>query len=132
MLVNQQIEKEKSDLGLADYIELKVKLDGLKQDRITELLNYRFVSELEGLNVNERQLGTATEQKHYQPCNLRAYDLGYDVKKVSNGTMLGRYVKKVVEPSFKDYQGQYHVWHYEVNNELDNAIHSYFRKDLNN
>jgi hypothetical protein len=130
--VNQQVEKEKSALGLADYIELKVKLDGLKQDRITELLNYRFVSELEGLNVNQRQLGTATvtEQKHYQPCNLRAKDLGYNIYQVSNGTELGRYVKKLVEPAFKDYQGQYHVWHYEVNNELDNAIHSYFKKDI--
>jgi hypothetical protein len=66
-LANAQVEKEKPALGLADYIELKVKLDGLKQDRITELLNYRFASELEGFNVNQRQLGTATEQKQESP-----------------------------------------------------------------
>jgi hypothetical protein len=132
--VNATVEKKKNDplTILATVIDLKEKLDGLKQDRLTELIKYQLTSQIEILNVNQRQLGTATvtKQKHYQPCNLRAKDLGYNIYQVSNGTELGRYVRKLVEPAFKDYQGQYHVWHYEVNNELDNVIHSYFKNDI--
>jgi hypothetical protein len=134
-LVDAKVEKDKDDplTIISTVIDLKQKLDGLKQDRLTELLNYQLTSQIEMLNVNQRRLGTATvtEQKHYQPCNVRAKDLGYNIYQVSNGTDLGRYVKKLVEPAFKDYQGQYHVWHYEVNKQLDNVIHSYFKKDIN-
>lgn len=132
--VEATVEKKKDDplTIIATVIDLKQKLDGLKQDRLTELLKYQLTSQIEILNVNQRRLGTATvtEQKHYQPCNLRAKDLGYTQKQIDNGAALGKHVKGKVEPAFKDYQGQYHVWHYEVNNELDNAIHSYFRKDI--
>jgi hypothetical protein len=59
-------------------------------------------------------------------CTIRAVELGYTVKG-DNGSNLGKWVKARVKPHDKKIQeGQYMVYGYWLNNELDNAIHSYY------
>jgi hypothetical protein len=57
---------------------------------------------------------------------VRAVELGYVIKS-DNGSSLGKWVKARVKPlEQKIQEGQYLVYGYWLNNELDNAIHSYY------
>lgn len=97
---------------------------------MTLLIEYRMMSELEIENVNQRFLtGNPDTQQHLTTVNIRAKQLGYTEKQIGDGKTLGSFVKKRVKPHAKDWQGQYQVWHYIVNDELDKVIHSYFQKE---
>jgi hypothetical protein len=61
---------------------------------------------------------------------VRAVELGYKINK-DNGSQLGKWVKSRVKPlEQKIQEGQYMVFGYWANNELDNAIDSYFTNKL--
>ena len=57
---------------------------------------------------------------------VRAKELGYSEKQIGSGSALGTFVGKKVKHLFKERIGVYDVKHYEVNDELDSAIHAYF------
>jgi hypothetical protein len=75
-------------------------------------------------DLNSEPLGRITT------ATVRAVELGYKINK-DNGSQLGKWVKSKVKPlEQKIQEGQYMVFGYWSNNELDNAIHSYFTNKL--
>lgn len=66
-------------------------------------------------------------KKDYTIAKVRATQLGYTIKEIANGSALGRFISKNVPVAFKETIGRYPVNHYEVNDELDTTIHSYFK-----
>lgn len=112
-----------------DYIQAADKLAKLPDSRLTRLLSQMFVSEVALIAANQRQIAPVTEvQKQYTTATVRASQLGYTAKQIGNGTSLGKFVKAVIEPDFMDWQGQYKVNHFEVNEALDARIHSFFAR----
>jgi phage regulator Rha-like protein len=109
-----------------EYVKAVKDLETLADSKLKRLIEFAMISELETVNVNNRVLTGTTEQKHYVPVNVRASQLGYTPKQINSATKLGKFVKSRITPAFQDWQGQYLVWHYELNNELDNAINQYF------
>jgi hypothetical protein len=88
-----------------------------------------FVSEVALISANQRQIAPAAEvQKQYTTATVRASQLGYTAKQIGNGTSLGKFVKAVIEPDFVDWQGQYKVNHFEVNEVLDARIRLFFAR----
>lgn len=113
-----------------EYLNGLKELRSMPRDKITQLIEYQMISELEHINVNQRLLtGQPDTQVHITTANVRAKQLGYTDTQISDGTSLGRFVKKYVKPFSKEWQGQYQVWHYAVNDELDKVIHSFFQRD---
>lgn len=113
-----------------EYLNGLKELRAMPRDKITQLIEYQMISELEHINVNKRLLaGQPDTQIHITTANIRAKQLGYTDTQINDGIALGRFVKKYVKPFSKEWQGQYQVWHYAVNDELDGVIHSYFNKD---
>jgi len=95
---------------------------------IHELLKQLTIQEL-SLVQNTKQLTSTVEPiKDVTICTVRANELGYTPQQYGNGAALGAFVKKRITPVFKKRIGQFATWHYEVNNELDHAIHQYFKQ----
>jgi hypothetical protein len=112
-----------------DYIEAADKLAKLPDSRLTRLLSQMFVSEVALISANQRQIAPVAEvQKQYTTATVRASQLGYTAKQIGNGTSLGKFVKAVIEPDFVDWQGQYKVNHFEVNEVLDARIRLFFAR----
>ena len=112
---------------IVDYVNAADILARLPDNRLTRLLSQRFVHELSLDNVNQKLLNPAIEvQKQYTTATVRASQLGYSAKQIGNGTSLGKFVKAAIEPDFVDWQGQYKVNHFEVNENLDSRIHLFF------
>lgn len=110
-----------------DYIQAADTLSKLPDNRLTRLLNQRLVHELSLENVNQKQIAPAVEEvKQYTTATVRASQLGYSAKQIGNGTSLGKFVKAEIAPDFSDWQGQYMVNHFEVNDRLDSRIHAFF------
>lgn len=110
-----------------EYIQAADILAKLPDSRLTRLLNQRLVHELSLENVNQKQIAPAVEEvKQYTTATVRASQLGYSAKQIGNGTSLGKFVKTEIAPDFSDWQGQYMVNHFEVNDRLDSRIHAYF------
>lgn len=111
-----------------DYIEAQDKLNKMPRSNITILLQRRMLDELALLENNQQaQLaGACAPIKHYTTATVRAAQLGYSAKQIDNGAALGKFVKAAIAPDHKDWQGQYEVWHYEVNEEFDSRIHAFF------
>jgi hypothetical protein len=131
ILVNEISPKVKAlpVRDVIDYINAADVLAKLPDNRVTRLLNQRLVHELSLDSVNQKLLNPATEvQKQYTTATVRASQLGYTVKQYGNGTSLGKFVKAMIEPSFIDWQGQYKVNHFEVNEALDARIHLFFAR----
>ena len=112
---------------IVDYVNAADILARLPDNRLTRLLSQRFVHELSLDNVNQKLLNPAIEvQKQYTTATVRASQLGYSAKQIGNGTSLGKFVKAAIMPDFVDWQGQYKVNHFEVNENLDSRIHLFF------
>ena len=110
-----------------DYIQAAETLARLPDSRLTRLLSQMFVSEVALIGANQRQIAPAIEvQKQYTTATVRASQLGYSAKQIGNGTSLGKFVKAAIMPDFVDWQGQYKVNHFEVNENLDSRIHLFF------
>jgi hypothetical protein len=110
-----------------DYANAATQVSALPEGRLKRLLDARLVSELSLDRVNQSQALLPAEQpKQYTTATVRAAQLGYGAQQIGGGTGLGTFVGKAVKREFRDWQGQYLVWHYEVNDELDARIHAYF------
>lgn len=112
-----------------DYIQAADTLAKLPDSRLTRLLSQMFVSEIALISANQRQIAPATEsQKQYTTATVRASQLGYTANQIGNGTALGKFVRAAIDPDFVDWQGQYKVNHFEVNQTLDDRIHLFFAR----
>jgi prophage antirepressor-like protein len=94
---------------------------------IKRLFDQLIVDRL-SLVQNTKQLSGVTEPvAEYTIVKVRAKELGYTLTQIGNGSALGTFVKKKVNSAFQERVGRYDVYHYEINNELDGAIHDFFR-----
>jgi hypothetical protein len=109
-----------------EYIQASVTLASLPDSRLKRLLDARLVAELSIDIVNQKQIAPTEEVKQYTTATVRAAQLGYSAKQIGSGSSLGKFIKLEVEPEFEDWQGQFKVNHYEVNDALDSRIHAYF------
>jgi hypothetical protein len=109
-----------------EYVEAKKYLDSRPRDRFTALAEQLLIAEMAGLQNAQNLLPSAEPPKHYTTVMIRAAQLGYSAKQIDGGVSLGKFVKAAIQPDHKDWQGQYQVWQYEVTEELDSRIHSFF------
>ena len=109
-----------------EYVEASEKILNFPDSRLQRLLKARLEHELSLQEVNQKML-TSSQSDNYTTVTVLAHSLGYSSQQIGNGVKLGRYVKQYIAPAFKDYQGQYEVWHYKVTDRLKNVIHDYFR-----
>ncbi len=106
------------------YIEATDKLNQMDDGILTRLLRDALVDEL-ALKQNLRALPSEPKQE-ITIVKVRAKELGYSEKQIGSGSTLGRFVAKKVKHLFFERIGVHEVKHYEVNDELDSAIHAYF------
>jgi KilA-N domain len=109
-----------------DYINASATLATLPDSRLKRLLDARLVAELSIDIVNQQQIAPVEEVKNYTTATVRAAQLGYSAKQIGNGSSLGTFVHQEIDSPFKDWQGQFKVYHYEVSDSLDTRIHAYF------
>ena len=110
----------KPELTAFEKIDYAVKLEGLKEGYIKELLRDMMVAEL-----SQKQL--APSKVEYTTVKVRASELGFSTQQIGQGGQLGKWVKSQIEPSFGERVGKYEVNHYEVNSKLDEVINAFFR-----
>jgi hypothetical protein len=109
-----------------DYVQAAQVLPSLQvNSHLKALLEDALTDELE-LMRNQKLLGDGCKRQ-YTIAKVRAKELGYPIDKVKGGSGLGRYVARHMEAAFVERIGKYDVRHYEVNERLDEVIHSYFR-----
>lgn len=109
-----------------DYVQAQSILDHRPRDRFTALAEQLLIAEMAGIQNAQNLLPSSGSAKHYTTVMIRASQLGYSAKQIDGGASLGKYVKQNIQPDHKDWQGQYQVWQYEVNDALDARIHSFF------
>lgn len=119
---NQQ--KQLPSRDAIEYIEATQKLNNMDDSILTRLLRDTLVDEL-ALRQNTNLLPQQKKER-ITILKVRAKELGYTEAQIGNGSALGCFVKSLVKPQFQEDVGRFKVWHYEISNELDNAIHSYF------
>lgn len=108
-----------------DYVNAAEKLPLLKVNpQLKQLLEDALTDDLE-LMRNQKLLGSS--KKEYTIVKVRAKELGYPIDKINNGSQLGKFVRKQLEPAFTKRIGDYPVHHYEVGSQLDDVIHAFFR-----
>jgi prophage antirepressor-like protein len=106
-----------------EYIAASEKLEKVNNLTLRELLRDELIDEL-SVKRGIKQLAAAP--KEYTTVKVRARELGYSTTEIGNGTALGKFVSKLVLTAFSERVGKYAVKHYEVNDQLDTAIKSYF------
>jgi prophage antirepressor-like protein len=118
---NQQ--KQLPSRDAIDYVLATKAVNQMEDCILTRLLKDALVDDL-SLRQNNNLLDG--EKARYTVVKVRAKELGYTENQIGNGAALGRFVKSTVEPVFQENVGRYKVWHYEINEALDNAIYNYF------
>jgi prophage antirepressor-like protein len=116
-------QKQLPQRDAIDYVLATKAVNQMEDCILTRLLKDALVDEL-SLRQNNNFLGG--EKTRYTVVKVRAKELGYTETDIGDGTALGRFVKATVQPVFQENVGRYKVWHYEINDDLDNAIHNYF------
>lgn len=103
---------------LLDYLEA-AKSIGIDQDPLLKsLFSQRMAEQLGGAALPATQQVIAT---------VRAQELGYSQKEIGNGSQLGKFlVKQGCQPTGKTQHGRYPVNVFDLDSNLDRAIHLYF------
>ena len=107
-----------------DYIESAAKLEEMPDSTLKMLLRDTLIDELSLQRNNQRQL--AGTPKQYTIVKVRAKQLGYSAREIGDGAALGRFIKRRIAPAYQEMIGRYPVFHYEITDALDTAIHSFF------
>ncbi len=105
------------------YIEAAKKVETINNLTLQQLLRDELVDEL-SVKRGQKQLAGAPTQ--YTIVKVRARELGYSTADIGNGSALGKFVAKMVQPAFVERVGKYEVKHYQINDVLDTAIKTYF------
>jgi prophage antirepressor-like protein len=122
--VNQEV-KQLPSRDAIDYVNATVAVEQMRDGILARLLKDAIVDEL-SLKQNIKAIAEQKTKAQYTIVKVRAKELGYSSQQISNGSALGAFVAKKVNPAFDEQIGRYKVHHYEINNELDTAIHAFF------
>jgi len=120
---NANSQKQLPQRDAIDYVLATKAVNQMEDCMLTRLLKDALVDDL-SLRQNNNLLNG--EKTRYTVVKVRAKELGYTETQIGDGTALGRFVKGTVEPVFQENVGRYKVWHYKINEDLDNTIHNYF------
>jgi hypothetical protein len=116
--IRQLPQRDATELSLT-----AVRIETVNNMTLRQLLRDELIDEL-SVKRGIKQLAAAP--KEYTTVKVRARELGYSTTEIGNGTALGKFVSKLVPTAFSERVGKYAVKHYEVNDQLDTAIKSYF------
>ena len=105
------------------YIEAAKEVETINNLTLQQLLRDELVDELSVKRGQKRLAGAPTQ---YTIVKVRARELGYSTADIGNGSALGKFVAKIVQPAFIERVGKYEVKHYQINDVLDTAIKTYF------
>ena len=108
-----------------DFIQAAKDCQSLPNGLLKQLLNDMLIDQV-SLEQNLKYLPVAEKPKQYTIVKVRAKSLGYTESQIGDGTQLGRFVKARLEPAFQEMIGRFPVYHYEINPDLDDAIHQFF------
>ncbi len=123
-LVNQEV-KQLPSRDAIDYVLATKAVNQMDDCMLTRLLKDALVDEL-SLKQNIKAITEEKNKSQYTIVKVRAKELGYSSQQIGSGSALGSFVIKKVKPSFDEQIGRYKVHHYEINEELDSAIHAFF------
>ena len=123
--LHQKPERTLPEYSAIDYANAATQVESLKDGLLKQLIKDSLIDEL-SLNQNLKYLPVAEKPKQYTIVKVRAKMLGYTPKQIGNGSSLGRFVKSKIEPSWQEMIGKYPVYHYQITQQLDDAIHTYF------
>jgi hypothetical protein len=103
------------------YME-EARLWGLNDDPIIRsLISQRLAEELGSKALPVSAVATQAV------LTVRAAELGYPHHRIGSGSQLGKFVARVISPTGKSQHGKYLVNVFDLNQELDDAIHAFFR-----
>jgi hypothetical protein len=125
LLSQKPTPKELPQHSAVEYAQAAHMVETLPDNLLKQLVRDALIDEL-SLQQNLKYLPVAEKPKQYTIVKVRAKRLGYTDKQIGDGKQLGRFVKSQVAPSFQEVIGRYPVYHYEINESLDNAIHKFF------
>ena len=108
-----------------DFIQAAKDCQSLPNGLLKQLLNDMLIDQV-SLEQNLKYLPVAEKPKQYTIVKVRAKSLGYTESQIGDGTQLGRFIKARLEPAFQEMIGRFPVYHYEINPDLDDAIHQFF------
>jgi len=100
-----------------------ISIESLNNCTLQQLLRDELIDEL---SIRRKQKQLPAAPKEYTIVKVRAKELGYSTEEIGNGTSLGKFVAKLIPIAFEERVGKYSTKHYEVSDELDTAIKSYF------
>lgn len=123
--IHQEPERVLPSRDAVDYANAATQIQTLPNGILKQLIKDALIDQIE-TERNLKYLPVAEKPKKYTIAKVRAKQLGYSDRQIGNGIGLGRFVRSRVEPSFQEYVGRYPVYHYEINQELDQAIAEYF------
>jgi phage regulator Rha-like protein len=124
--IKESVSQPSAPLPHRDATELThtaIAIENINNLTLQQLLRDELIDEL-SVKRGQRQLAAAPPQ--YTIVKVRARELGYTTEQIGNGASLGAFVAKMVTPAFDERVGKYRVKHYEVNDQLDTAIKTYF------
>lgn len=123
--VHQPIKRVLPSHSAVEYGQTYLGLSTLPDGIAKKLLMDALVDEL-SLQQNLKYLPVAEKPKQYTIVKVRAKMLGYTDQQIGNGQALGKFVRAQVEPAFQEVVGRFPVFHYEINQALDDAITAFF------
>jgi hypothetical protein len=107
-----------------EYSNASQYIDQVNNKTLQELLRNQLIDELSVLQGQSNALAAA--KPSYTIAKVRARELGYTTIEIGHGGDLGKWLVKSVPVSFRERVGKYEVNHFEVNSQLDTAIHTFF------
>jgi desulfoferrodoxin (superoxide reductase-like protein) len=114
-------QRQLTPVSIHEYM-LEARAWGLDSDPlIKSLLTQRLAEEL-----GSKALPSATIQTQVI-LTVRAAELGHSQAQIGNGTQLGKFVSRLIQPNGKTQHGKYPVNVYDLTPELDEAIAAFFR-----
>lgn len=123
-IIHQQPERALPPVrDVIEYVEAHKYIAGISDLSIRDLLRDQLEDEL---STRRGKAIASAKPIEYTIGKVRATELGYTLQQIGNGSALGKFLAKNVPIAYAQRVGKYEVNHYEVNDVLDTAIHSYF------
>ena len=106
-----------------EYVQAQKDIEAINNLTLQELLRDQLIDEL---SILRGKALPRAKTKEYTIGKVRARELGYTTKEIGNGSALGRFLAKNVPVAYVERVGKHSTNHYEVDDQLDTAIKTYF------
>jgi hypothetical protein len=103
------------------YLEAAKEIQDFPDPLMRSLLNQRLMEDLGAKSLPASAVATQVI------LTVRASELGYPQSRIGSGSQLGTFVARLINPIGKTQHGRYSVNVFDLTQELDDAIHAFFR-----